>query len=153
MISVKCRRYYFHRSRTTGATVFFYSPIQTLFASNMEFEETGIEEFSSRLIRNSRRSARLWMILAAITSVLAVVMTSLFIWHAVTYTQRNCSIQRANATAHEETRINRSVSLNIACPEFPTVVSLSHPLPSEIQHILDKLDSYLSARRRRGRVV
>lgn len=121
----------------------YYSPIQTLFASNMEFEEYTIRR-PVRLTRNSRRSPRQWIILAGITSVLAVVMTSLFTWHAVTYTQRSCGVQRANATAHEETRDYKPVSLNIACPEFPAVVSLSRPLPSEIQHILDKLDSYLS---------
>lgn len=110
----------------------------------MEFEEFAIRP--ARRPQNSRRPApRQWVILAVISSVLAVVMTLLFTWHAVTYTQRSCDVQKPNATAREETRHHKAVSLDIACPEFPTVASLSRPLPSEIQHILDKLDSYLSA--------
>ena len=110
--------------------------------TNMECEELTIGP--DRLSVNSRRSPHKWIILAVITSVLAVVMTSLFTWHAVTYTERRCGVQRANATAHEETRYHTPAPLNFACPEYPTVVSLPRPLPSEIQHILDKLDSYLS---------
>jgi len=79
-----------------------------------------------------------------IASGLAVVMTSLFTWHTVTYTERRCGLQSPNTTAHEETRYRKGVSLDVACPEYPTVVSLSRPLQREIQHILGKLDSYLS---------
>ena len=109
----------------------------------MEFEELAIRP--ARIPRNSRRPApRQWIILAVISSVLAVVMTCLFTWHAVTYTQTSCGAQKPNTTAREETGHHKGGSLDIACPEFPVVVSLSHPLPSEIQHILDMLDSYLS---------
>ena len=147
MISVKRLRRYCPRSQTAGATVIFFSPIQTLFACNMEFEELAIRP--PRLPRNSRRPApRQWIILAVISSVLAIVMTLLFTWHAVTYTQTSCGAQKPNATstAREETRHHKpeGVSLDISCPEFPAVVSLSRPLPRELQHILDKLDSYLS---------
>lgn len=112
----------------------------------MEFEETGMEEFTIRLRRHSRRSARLWMILAVVATVLAVVMTTLFTWHAVTYTQRTCGAQKDNATALEGTKDYRPkpVPLRKPCPEFPTVVSLPHPLPGEMRNILDKLDAYLS---------
>ena len=109
----------------------------------MEFEEFAPRP--TRLPRNSRRPApRQWIILAVISSVLAILMTLLFTWHAVTYTKRSCDVQQPNATAHEETRYHKAVSMNIACPEFPTVTSLSRPLPSEIQHILDTLNAYLS---------
>lgn len=110
----------------------------------MEFEEFAIRP--THLPRNSRRPApRQWIILTVISSVLAVAMTILFTWHVVTYTERSCSFEKPNATAHEKTIHHKAVSLDIACPEFPTVVSLSRHLPSEIQHILDKLDSYLSS--------
>ena len=109
----------------------------------MELEELAIRP--ARLPRNSRSPApRQWIIFAVISTLLAVVMTILFTWHAVTYTERSCGVQKPNATAHEETIPRKAVSLDIACPEFPTVVSLSRPLPSEIQHILDKLESHLS---------
>ena len=112
----------------------------------MEFEENGMEEFTIRHRRNSRRSARLWMILAVVASVLAVVMATLFTWHAVTYSQRNCGTEKDNTTSEGKAKeyMPRPISLPISCPEFPTVVSLPHPLPGEIQNILDKLDSYLS---------
>ena len=113
----------------------------------MEYEETSMDEFAIRLRGkrgNSRRPARLWKTLAVVGSGLTVVMTTLFTWHAVTYTQRDCGSEKVNATGREETRDYRPVSLHIRCPEFPTVVPLSHPLPDQIQHIIDKLDSYLS---------
>ncbi|KAJ7326083.1 Putative beta-lactamase-like 1 [Desmophyllum pertusum] len=106
-----------------------------------------MDEFAIRLRGkrgNSRRPARLWKTLAVVGSGLTVVMTTLFTWHAVTYTQRDCGSEKVNATGREETRDYRPVSLHIPCPEFPTVVPLSHPLPDQIQHIINKLDSYLS---------
>lgn len=108
----------------------------------MEFEQFTIEP--ELLPLNSRHSPHKWIILTVIASVLAVVMTSLFTWHAVTYTERRCGVQRPNTTTHEETRYRKGVSLDVACPEYPLVVSLSRPLPGEIQNILGKLDSYLS---------
>lgn len=108
----------------------------------MAFEQFTIEP--ELLPLNSRHSPHKWIILTVIASVLVVVMTSLFTWHTVTYTERRCGLQSPNTTAHEETRYRKGVSLDVACPEYPTVVSLSRPLPREIQHILGKLDSYLS---------
>ena len=108
----------------------------------MEFEQFTIEP--ELLPVNSRHPPHKWIILTVIASVLAVVIISLFTWHAVTYTERRCGVQRPNTTVHEETRYRKGVSLDVACPEYPTVVSISRPLPGEIQHILGKLDSYLS---------
>ena len=79
-----------------------------------------------------------------VASVLAGVMTTLFIWHAMTYTQRTCGAQEKSHAGREETTDHMLLTSHISCPEFPTVVSLPHPIPGEIQDILDNLDSYLS---------
>lgn len=111
----------------------------------MEVEEIAMDDFDIQ--RPSKRSVRPWLILWAVfASGLAVVMTTLFIWHAVTYIQKECASQHINASVNESTGDFTPVlaSVRTPCPEFPANVTIPHPLPDGIKHILFKLDSYLS---------
>ena len=84
-------------------------------------------------------SLRIWKILTAISSLIAIVVTVVLIWFVVTHKsgEKNGEHQGADKDA-------QSAAI-LACPQLPTLFPLTKPTPKRIKDVLEKMESTLSS--------
>ena len=94
--------------------------------------ELGMEKLTYAPKTEVRRFSIVWPILTCIFFVIAVVMTSLFLWMLFKPTTQMTSVPLQNPP-----------STNASCPAQPTLYPLGSPLPMKIQKALHAIDDYL----------
>jgi len=89
--------------------------------------------------RKPSHSLKIWKVLTAISSLIAIVVTVVLIWFVVTHKSegKNGGHQGADKDA-------QSAAI-LACPQFPTLFPLTKPTPKRIKDALEKMELTLSS--------
>lgn len=90
--------------------------------------------------RNPRNWVRIWKILTAISTLLALAVTAAFIWFAITH--KTCTESNSKHQALESDTPNPAI---LPCPQLPTLFPLPKPIPEKITDVFKKLESTLSS--------
>ena len=98
-------------------------------------------------LESTRKTARLWKLLAIAASIVAVVLAALLIWQIATRpvvnqkASSNACNTKSNDTDKNDTT---SYSSMPSCPRMPTIRHLPTPLPVELEKVFKELDTILS---------
>ena len=89
--------------------------------------------------RKPSHSLRIWKILTAISSLIAIVVTVVLIWFVVTHKSggKNGEHQGADKDAQS--------GAILTCPQLPTLFPLTKPTPKRIKGALENMESTLSS--------
>ena len=80
--------------------------------------------------KQAPNSLRLWKILTGVSTLVAVAVTTVFIWYVLT---------------HKSESANKNIQNVLACPQLPSLLPLPKPTPERITKVFQKLESALSA--------
>lgn len=88
----------------------------------------------------ARQRARWWMFLAIAACIVAAVTTSLLIWY-----RSNMAVNQNGPDKTSPLRCgDKSTEKSLPCPRMPTVRPLPSPLPTELEDVLNHLNSKLT---------
>ena len=89
--------------------------------------------------RKPSHSLRIWRILTAISSLIAIVVAVVLIWFVVTHKSGGTNGEHQGADKDAQS------AAILACPQLPTLFPLTKPTPKRIKDVLEKMESTLSS--------
>ena len=81
-------------------------------------------------------SLRIWKILTAIATLVAVAVTAAFIWYVLTHKAEENNGKQVPDSGTQTAAI-------LACPQLPTLFNLTKPTPKRITDVFEKIESAL----------
>lgn len=92
------------------------------------------------------QASRTWKIIAAISCAVAIVMTALFLWQ-VLKNDKQCDSQcnDKHGGKEAETKSDPIVQFGRPCPQLPSLLSITDPIPERLSMALTKIGDYVNS--------